>query len=163
MKNAVFWEVALCRYCLNRRFGWTYRLHLQGIRNPRAMNQCEQVAAVCSLLEAICYSETSVNTISKWRHVPEDDFLHSHRRENLKSSIIQIFPSSPYSGWIHRFSSEHSQGWPPEKVSAYSTCIKLKILRYANLFGAEPSSRLFVVTVMKLRITQQQNIPSLAE
>jgi hypothetical protein len=29
-KNAVFWDVALCRCCVNRRFGGTYRLHLQG-------------------------------------------------------------------------------------------------------------------------------------
>jgi hypothetical protein len=28
----------------NRRFAGTYRLHLQGIRNPRAVNQREQVA-----------------------------------------------------------------------------------------------------------------------
>jgi hypothetical protein len=33
-KNAVFWDVAPCRYCVNRRFGGTYGLHLQG-RNIR--------------------------------------------------------------------------------------------------------------------------------
>jgi hypothetical protein len=49
MKNAVFWDVAPCRYFVNRRFGGTYRLHFQGIRNPRAMNQREQVA-VASVL-----------------------------------------------------------------------------------------------------------------
>jgi hypothetical protein len=30
MKNAVFWDVAPSRSCVNRRFGGTYRLHLQG-------------------------------------------------------------------------------------------------------------------------------------
>jgi hypothetical protein len=30
MKNAVFWDVVPCRSCVNRRFGGTYRLHLQG-------------------------------------------------------------------------------------------------------------------------------------
>jgi hypothetical protein len=30
MTNAVFWDVALCSYCVNRRFGGTYHLHLQG-------------------------------------------------------------------------------------------------------------------------------------
>jgi hypothetical protein len=45
LKNAVFWDVAPCRYFVNRRFGGTGRLHLQGIRNPRSMNQREQVAA----------------------------------------------------------------------------------------------------------------------
>jgi hypothetical protein len=36
MKN-VFWDVALCRSWVNRRFGGTYRLHLQGrkIREQR--------------------------------------------------------------------------------------------------------------------------------
>jgi hypothetical protein len=32
MKKAVFWDMAPCRYCVNRRFGGTYRLHLQGRR-----------------------------------------------------------------------------------------------------------------------------------
>jgi hypothetical protein len=31
-KNAVFWDVAPCRSCVNRRFGGTYRLHIQGIK-----------------------------------------------------------------------------------------------------------------------------------
>jgi hypothetical protein len=30
VKNVVFWDVALCRSGVNRRFGGTYRLHLQG-------------------------------------------------------------------------------------------------------------------------------------
>jgi hypothetical protein len=30
MKNAVFWDVAPCRYCVNRHFRGTYCLHLQG-------------------------------------------------------------------------------------------------------------------------------------
>jgi hypothetical protein len=30
MKNAVFWDVALCRSCVNRRSRGKYRLHLQG-------------------------------------------------------------------------------------------------------------------------------------
>jgi hypothetical protein len=32
MKNDVFWDVALCRSCVNRRFGGTYRLQLQGTK-----------------------------------------------------------------------------------------------------------------------------------
>jgi hypothetical protein len=30
MKNVVFWDLALCRSCVNLRFGGTYRLHFQG-------------------------------------------------------------------------------------------------------------------------------------
>jgi hypothetical protein len=30
LKNVVFWDVALCGSCVNRRFGGKFRLHLQG-------------------------------------------------------------------------------------------------------------------------------------
>jgi hypothetical protein len=30
LKNTIFWDVALCRSCVNRRVGGTYRLHIQG-------------------------------------------------------------------------------------------------------------------------------------
>jgi hypothetical protein len=41
MKNAVFWDVALCRSCVNWRLGGTYRLRLQGrkIRDEKG-TQC---------------------------------------------------------------------------------------------------------------------------
>jgi hypothetical protein len=39
-------------------------------------------------MEAICSSETSVATQQTTRrHIPEDDTLHNHRCENLKSYI----------------------------------------------------------------------------
>jgi hypothetical protein len=34
------------------------------------------------------FSETSVHTRSGQRHIPEDGIVHSHRRENLKSYIL---------------------------------------------------------------------------
>jgi hypothetical protein len=37
--------------------------------------------------EAIPFSETSALTRATRRYIPEDDILHSHRRENLKSYI----------------------------------------------------------------------------
>jgi hypothetical protein len=39
------------------------------------------------MMETIRSSKTSVLTRVTRRHIPEDDFLHSHRRENLKSYI----------------------------------------------------------------------------
>jgi hypothetical protein len=30
MKNVVFWDVAPCRFCVNRCFGGTYHFHLRG-------------------------------------------------------------------------------------------------------------------------------------
>jgi hypothetical protein len=69
MKNAVFWDVAPCRSCVNRRVGGANRLHLQGrIIRERG------------------------SSVSRWllttrRHIPEDGILLSHGRENLKSYI----------------------------------------------------------------------------
>jgi hypothetical protein len=42
-------------------------------------------------MEAICSSETSVATQQTTRrHISEDDTLHNHRCENLKSYLILI-------------------------------------------------------------------------
>jgi hypothetical protein len=96
LKDSVFWDVGPYRYCVNRRFGGTYRLHLEGRRKyPRAKNQRGQSAVTCSRcllareffsstlkMEAISSSETSISTRC---HIPGDGILHSHRRENLKS------------------------------------------------------------------------------
>jgi hypothetical protein len=81
MKNTVFWYVLPSRSCVNRRFGGTYRLHLQG----RKIRQRGTSVNAWQQMEAICSFETSVNTRSTRRHIPEDGILHSHRCENLKS------------------------------------------------------------------------------
>jgi hypothetical protein len=65
MKNAVFWDVAPCRSCVNRRFGGTYCLFLQG-RKIREWG-------------------TSVN-----RWLQSETSVHSYLRENLKPSNIVI-------------------------------------------------------------------------
>jgi hypothetical protein len=38
LNNAVFWDVAPCGFIINRRFGGTCHLHLQGRRNNAIYN-----------------------------------------------------------------------------------------------------------------------------
>jgi hypothetical protein len=40
-----------------------------------------------SMMEALCFSETSALTRSTRRNIPEDGIRHSHRLENLKSYV----------------------------------------------------------------------------
>jgi hypothetical protein len=76
--------------------------HLSDIVLTDAPEACNHLLTLVHLsqfsytpkMEAIHSSETSVNTISTRRHIPEDDLLHSHRRENLKSYKSDNF--APY-------------------------------------------------------------------
>jgi hypothetical protein len=58
VKNVVFWDVALCRSCVNRRFGGTYRLHIQG-RKIR-----ERGTSVSRWLQEPCYTEFEQTRLS---------------------------------------------------------------------------------------------------
>jgi hypothetical protein len=64
LKNVTFWDVAL---------------------QPPAHAGSQLADSSTLKMEAIRSFETSVNARSTQRHIPEDDSLHSHRCENLKS------------------------------------------------------------------------------
>jgi hypothetical protein len=66
MKNVVFWDVELCRSCVNRCFGWTYRLHLQGRKISERWTSVSR------------WLQKSVDARSTQRHIPGDDILHKY-------------------------------------------------------------------------------------
>jgi hypothetical protein len=63
MKNAVFWGMALCGSCKNRRFGGSCRLRLQGRNDPQFAN-----TFICS--------ETSVLIRPTRCHIAEGGIHH---------------------------------------------------------------------------------------
>jgi hypothetical protein len=73
MKTAAFWSVAPCRYCVSKRFGGKYLIHLQGIRYPRAMNQREQVAAAR-------HPGTCINSAYDWAERRNEVVGHRHEK-----------------------------------------------------------------------------------
>jgi hypothetical protein len=93
MKNVVFWDVTTYGSYKNRRFGGTYRLHHQGGKVLRSVLRLLDTAnsfptsptLVTLMMETINSSEMSALTRATRRNIPEDDVLHSHLRENLKS------------------------------------------------------------------------------
>jgi hypothetical protein len=76
----IFWEMTPCGSYKNRRFGGSYRLHLQGARVRALQSEVESSCIGTDSYE----SETSVLIRATRCHSPEDDNHHSHRRGNLK-------------------------------------------------------------------------------
>jgi hypothetical protein len=88
-----------------------YNLSLSNIETETLKRDVSHGRFACGLsynfpstlkIEAIRSSETSVNTISTRCHIPEDCFLHSHRREKLKSYIIIILRWRSQRGVKHK-------------------------------------------------------------
>jgi hypothetical protein len=89
MKNAVFWDVAPCRSCVNR-----------------PAHAGSSLADFTTLnMEAIRSSETSVHTISTWRHIPEDGILHIQIIDRLLSKPDNTTKKYEIRNCDHCFSS----------------------------------------------------------
>jgi hypothetical protein len=73
MKNAVFWDEVPCRSCVNRRFGGTYRLHLQG-RKIR-----ERGTSVNRWLQTELNQRSMIFGLKKWTFVISDPWTQMSR------------------------------------------------------------------------------------
>jgi hypothetical protein len=98
MKNAVFWDVAPCRFCVNRRFGGTYFLLLWGRKIRERGASCTNLLTLVprSRIFVPCrWRRTFLRNVGSRSHIPENGILHSHRRQKLKfyivSSIVTMY------------------------------------------------------------------------
>jgi hypothetical protein len=127
----VFWDVTLWCSCKNRRFWGTYRFHHQGAENELARNVTSNS------------SERSVLTGATQRYIPEEDILHSHYRENLRSytSVYSVLLNSLRSNLI-----SSSQLLLVSLIAIFLLVFPTIILRafFATLLAACPAQLILV-------------------
>jgi hypothetical protein len=99
----ILWDITPCSPLkVNRRFGETYRLHLQDRKISRARNQlclppafmlvCYSAYLSTPKMKAICSSETSVDfQRTTRRYIPEDNTLHESRALTLRQSARRVY------------------------------------------------------------------------
>jgi hypothetical protein len=74
--------------CLTRRTDWTASTIWLLDKSERIKNRITSCARV------ICSSETSVDfQRTKWRYITDDITLHSHRCENFKPYVLNLYSS----------------------------------------------------------------------
>jgi hypothetical protein len=91
VRSELFWDVTQRRVVIpHRRFGTTYRSHLQGPINPR-----RKLSSWTLKMGSIAFPETSVtNYHSTLHNIPEERRSHPFRGGNLKSLLVVV--TSPW-------------------------------------------------------------------
>jgi hypothetical protein len=91
MNYDIFWDIPQCSTYVNRRFGGTYHLCLQGWKSAEEETSVQQVAGQVTLnIEVICSSETSVYIRTTRRYIPEDSNIHKIFLIPFRLSICNI-------------------------------------------------------------------------
>jgi hypothetical protein len=89
MNISMFWDITPCSSLkVNRSFGGTCRLHLQGWRIAKQETSVKQTAIRVQLeMKEMCSSETSVDIQRITQPHISEDTPHNCHRENLKSCM----------------------------------------------------------------------------
>jgi hypothetical protein len=92
MKSTIFWDITLCSPLnVNRRFGGTYRLHLQGRRISWARNQ---QSSACHLLSYWFLTRLILRPWRWRRYIPP-------KRRLTFNDYTALYPRRQYSSFVH--------------------------------------------------------------
>jgi hypothetical protein len=108
MKNAVFWDVTPCSSCVNRRFGGTYRLHLQGRKIRKQGTTVVQTSVSLTIIQiqspscpmsglysiksAECCPSTTSN---QWAYLPRKYLVSSEQSKITWDLGLRVNTESP--------------------------------------------------------------------
>jgi hypothetical protein len=117
MKNAVFWDLAPCRSHVNRRFGGTYRLHLQGrkIRERwTSLSRWLQAFFTIQDVQQQPFCSGQLEYYWKWQYSGLMEYNCAILRREQHAVIMFPRTSAEYDIFYvgnHEFSVESSQAW----------------------------------------------------
>jgi hypothetical protein len=91
MKSTIFWDITpFSPSSFNRRFGGTYRLHLQVCHLLSRWFLAQRIFSTLKM-EAICSSAASVDTQrTTQRYIPEDSTFHNLNSYTAKEMLIKM-------------------------------------------------------------------------
>jgi hypothetical protein len=119
VKNAVFWNVAPCRSCVNRRFGGTYRHHVQGRKISERGTSVSRWLQTESPVVVTLVLLSRIFLPLRWRlYVPPKrrfaQDLHGATSQEMAFFIVTVLKTSnlTYSSVVYHWSQEsHFRGF----------------------------------------------------
>jgi hypothetical protein len=144
MKSAVFWDAALCRSHVNRRFGGTHPLHLQGRKiRERGISVSKWLQTAphprrrrSSYPEILHSFPQSFQANSRIMHLPSTSLpnhyginhlsfeLHTLRHWQFRETIIKSWWCGQRWSLKRQSLSTSWQVWQPEKIPLTSAVVK---------------------------------------
>jgi hypothetical protein len=163
-KSTVFWDITpRSQLKVNRRFGATFRLYLQGRRIGRAllaacfmMVSCLAYSLVLKM-EAIYPSETSDDfQRTTWRYIPDDINFHNHHWKNLRSMELDFASHlTSYETLVRLFDERTEISLRSVNLSEHSSIIYAEYLILAEIPGvARVDHRTKCVSLVAISLSQ---------
>jgi hypothetical protein len=89
MKNVVFWDVTLCGFCMNRRFGGMYRLHHQDDKNGEIGTILRSVLRLLVTADVVSSSQILSTLLMELIRSPKHRFSQEPRSTTSEKTALE--------------------------------------------------------------------------